>query len=183
MPVKLTRPDFVEIPINADLPYVDKLTPRQFEHFVGVLLKTRGFTGIQVTQASGDHGVDVIANKKRVRYAIQAKLYSSTVGAEAVREPVASLQYYKCKSAMVVTNNYFTKQAKEYAGKVGCELVDRDVLKQWLYEYKLATSSSATDGIRLQFRRHRLLLAMIAALTLLVLILLLFSEPLCQVLC
>lgn len=183
MPVKSLRANQIAIPKKADLQYVDRLTPRDFEHFVGELLTSRGFDQVSVTQASGDYGVDVLARKGKKHYAIQAKLYSNNVGTKAVSEPVAGLPFYQCQVAMVVTNSYFTKAAKIYANKVGCELVDRDVLKQWLEEYHLAAAPSITNGIRLQLSRHRILLTTLAGLVILVLILFALAEPLCAVFC
>lgn len=183
MPVKALSANQITIPENADLQYVDRLTPRDFEHFVGELLTMRGFDQVRVTQASGDYGVDVLARKGKKHYAIQAKLYSNNVGTKAVSEPVAGLPFYQCQVAMVVTNSYFTKAAKTFANKVGCELVDRDVLKQWLQEYHLAAAPSITNGVRLQLSRHRFLLAALAGLSVLALLLFALAEPLCAVFC
>jgi hypothetical protein len=82
-----------------------------------------------------------------------------------------------------VTNSYFTKSAKIYANELGCELVDRDVLKRWLEEYHLAVVPGITNGVRLQISRHRILLATLAGLTIFVLILFALAEPLCAVFC
>ncbi|MFN8494985.1 MAG: restriction endonuclease [Caldilineaceae bacterium] len=183
MPVKLSRLEHIEIPKEVDLTYVDKLTPRQFENFVGVLLKTRGFDGVGITPMSGDNGVDVIAHKNGKHYAIQTKLYSGKVGAADVHEPIAGLRYYNCQAAMVVTNSYFTKPAKEYASKVECELIDRDILKRWLYEYRLVTSPSAANGVWLQLSRHPNLLTIVVCVAVFVLLSLLFAAPLCEILC
>jgi HJR/Mrr/RecB family endonuclease len=183
MQVKSLRANQITIPENADLQYVDRLKGHDFEHFVGELLTTRGFDQVKITQASGDYGVDVLARKDGKHYAIQAKRYSSNVDRKAVSDSVAGRGFYKCQVAMVVTNSYFTKSAKIYANELGCELVDRDVLKRWLEEYHLAVVPGITNGVRLQISRHRILLATLAGLTIFVLILFALAEPLCAVFC
>lgn len=183
MPVESLRADQITIPENADLQYVDRLKGHDFEHFVGELLTTRGFDQVKITQASGDYGVDILARKDGKHYAIQAKRYSSNVDRKAISDSVAGLGFYKCQVAMVVTNSHFTKSAKIYANELGCKLVDRDVLKQWLEEYHLMAAPGIINGIRLQLSRHRILLATLAGLVILVLILFALAEPLCAVFC
>src|SRR4051812_22346291 len=62
-PVKLSPSKQFKLPEKLDLAYIDKLGDIEFEHFVAELLKTRGYTQVQVTRGSGDFGVDVIAHK------------------------------------------------------------------------------------------------------------------------
>jgi hypothetical protein len=37
---------------------------------------------------------------------------------------------------MVVTNSYFTRGAKQLAHSTGCELIDRDILAEWILDYQ-----------------------------------------------
>ena len=46
---------------------------------------------------------------------------------------------------MVVTNNYFTKGAKELAQSTACKLIDRDSLAQWILDYR-QDDGEATGG-------------------------------------
>lgn len=181
--VKLSYPKQINIPDLIDLSYADKLKPTQFEHFVGELLKTRGYNQVRVTQASGDFGVDIVARKKRKHYAIQVKQYSGKVSFEAVQQAVAGCPYYKCQAAMVVTNSYFTDAARQYAREVVCELIDRDTLKRWIDEYHLSKSPGFINQLQLQFSKHRILAISLVSIILLVALFIVFSEPLCKVLC
>lgn len=99
-----------------------------FEKYTGKLLKANGFTKVEVTQCSGDFGVDVIAYKDEIKYAIQCKKYSSPVGIKAVQEVIGSKAMNDCHVAVVLTNNKFTKSAKELAEKNNVLLWDRDKL-------------------------------------------------------
>ena len=45
----------------------------QFEYQCAEILKRNGFSRVQVTQSSGDQGVDIIAHKHRKKYGIQCR--------------------------------------------------------------------------------------------------------------
>ena len=49
---------------------VDAMDGHEFEYFCAELLKENGFVNVEVTQASGDFGVDVLAEKDGVTYAV-----------------------------------------------------------------------------------------------------------------
>jgi antitoxin component YwqK of YwqJK toxin-antitoxin module len=108
---------------------IDLMTGQQFEHFIAELFLKLGYT-TEVTQASGDQGIDVIASKDGKKTGIQTKCYSSSVGNTAIQEAVAGRVHYKLDRAMVITNNYFTDAAKKLAGSNAVILWDRSVLKE-----------------------------------------------------
>ena len=81
-----------------------------------------------MTQCSSDFGVDVIAYKDEIKYAIQCKKYSSPVGIKAVQEVIGSKAMNDCHVAVVLTNNTFTKSAIELAEKNNVLLWGRDKL-------------------------------------------------------
>ena len=103
-----------------------------FEEYCANLLKDNGFTNIETTKASGDHGVDILAEKFDVTYAVQCKYYSSPVGNKAVQEAHSGRGYYKRDIAVVMTNNSFTPQAKDEADQLGVKLWDGERLKQMI---------------------------------------------------
>jgi len=98
------------------------MTGLEFEHFCAETLKRNGYTEVEVTQASGDQGVDVLAQKDGLQYAVQCKYYSSTVGNAAVQQAYAGKAYYDCDAAMVMTNSTFTQSARDLAERTGVEL-------------------------------------------------------------
>lgn len=114
------------------MPHVnfDQLGGAEFEKFVSDLLTRRGYR-VQHTGKAGDLGVDLIAEKKPYRYAVQVKRQSTPVSRHAVSDAVAGKAHYNCNAAMVVTNNLFTQGALELAKSNGCKLVDRIVLTEW----------------------------------------------------
>lgn len=107
---------------------IDTMEGHEFEHFCADLLQRNGFTDVEVTKASGDFGIDVLAQKDGVTYGIQCKCYSDTVGNHAVQEAFSGAQYYHRMVAVVMTNNYFTPAAIETAQRTNVLLWDRDKL-------------------------------------------------------
>lgn len=106
-----------------------------YEYECANILKARGFHNVQVTQASGDQGLDVIAYKDGRKYGIQCKLYSHPVGNFAVQEAYSGAKFYNCDEAAVMTNNTFTRSAKELADRTGVILWDncRPIINNYNY--------------------------------------------------
>lgn len=104
----------------------DSMSGEDFEEFCADILRGNGFTDVEVTKASGDHGVDVLAKKDGIKYAIQCKRYSKPVGNKAVQEVYSGKDIYKADVAVVMSNMDFTAQAIEDAKKLNVELWNRD---------------------------------------------------------
>lgn len=107
---------------------VDLMTGIEFENFINKLFMKMGYS-VELTKASGDQGIDVIAEKDGEKIGIQAKCYSSSVSNSSVQEVVAGKNFYKCDRAIVITNNYFTKSAIELAKANNVILWNREMLK------------------------------------------------------
>lgn len=126
----------------------DNMDGIQFENFCANLLRKNGYIDVKTTKASGDYGVDILAKKDDVTYAIQCKCYSNSVGNKAVQEVLAGKAYYKALVAIVITNNYFTSAAKEMAKETSVLLWDRDYLKELINKSgkdEKATNSEANN--------------------------------------
>ena len=106
----------------------------EFEHFCADLLKDKGFVDVEVTKGSGDYGIDILAEKDGVTYAIQCKAYASPVGVKAIQEAFAGKEYYDRMVGAVLTNQYFTNPAVEAAKKLKILLWDRGYLDSMLEE-------------------------------------------------
>lgn len=122
---------------------IDKMDGIEFEQFFANLLWNSGYTNVEVTSASGDYGVDILANKAGIKYAIQCKRYSNSVGIDAIQQVYAGASYYKCDVAVVVTNSTFTKAATNTANSLDVLLWDRDVLIRMLGENRSNTQSES----------------------------------------
>lgn len=114
---------------NARARELDEMDGFDFEYYCADLLAANGFIDVQVTRSSGDYGIDILAEKEGVTYAIQCKRYNGLVGVKAVQEAYAGRDYYDRMVGAVLTNQYFTKPAVEAARKLKILLWDRDYIQ------------------------------------------------------
>ena len=112
----------------------DEMEGHEFEYFCADLLEKRGFEEVEVTKGSGDYGVDILAEKDGVTYAIQCKRYDGPVGVKAVQEAYAGRGYYARMVGAVLTNQYFTTPAVEAAKKLKILLWDGGYLESMMEE-------------------------------------------------
>lgn len=119
---------------KCEINELDEIEGHDFEYYCAELLKKRGFIDVTVTKGSGDYGVDVLAEKDGVTYAIQCKAYTTPVGVKAVQEAFAGKEYYDRMVGAVLTNQYFTKPAVDAAKKLKILLWDRGYLDSMIEE-------------------------------------------------
>lgn len=113
---------------------MDMMEGHEFEFFCAELLKKNGFLEVEVTRGSRDYGVDILAQKEGVTYAIQCKCYNTPIGIKAIQEAYAGRDYYDCMVGVVMTNQYFTTPAVEVAKKLKILMWDRGYLDSMLEE-------------------------------------------------
>lgn len=113
---------------------MDEMEGHEFEYFCAELLEKQGFVDVEVTRGSGDFGVDILAEKDGVTYAVQCKRYQGPVGVDAVLRTYAGKDYYDCMVGAVMTNQYFTAPAAEAAGKLHILLWDRGYVEYMMEE-------------------------------------------------
>ena len=101
-----------DIPLFAQ--FDDNMSPVDFELFCAEQLKQSGWDA-QITKASRDQGVDVIAEKNGLRIVLQCKLYTRPVGNKAVQEAAAAKAHEKADYGIVVTNSDYTSAAEQLA--------------------------------------------------------------------
>ena len=136
---QIILPEWKEVPELPDsknpeqvLNIIDKMNGTAFELFCAELLKDNGFINVELTAKTGDQGVDIIAEKDSVRYAVQCKCYESDLGNTSIQEVYAGKEMYGCHVGVVLTNRYFTKGAIELAEKTHVLLWDRDTIKKMI---------------------------------------------------
>lgn len=125
---------------------IDNMDGHGFEHWCADLLKKMGFINVEVTPGSGDQGVDVLAEKDGIKYAIQCKCYSHDLGNTPIQEVEAGRIFYGCHVGVVMTNRYFTKGAKELAQKTGTLLWDRKFISNMVDQLGYAILDSKVES-------------------------------------
>lgn len=99
----------------------------EYEIAISNALSRLGWT-VRMTGSGGDQGVDVLAERNGVLYAIQCKYYSTPVGNSAVQQVHAGAAYYGAPHSAVVSNAPYTKSAMQLADSLGVRLLhDRDL--------------------------------------------------------
>lgn len=127
---------------QAGIADIDKLSGKEFEEYLEVFFQRLGYQ-VKRTPYQGDYGADLILSKDGVKTAVQAKRYNRSVGLKAVQEIAAAKEYYGCDKAMVVTNSYFSNQAKSLAKATQVELWDREQLVSNLIVSKKSSIASS----------------------------------------
>ena len=118
-----------------ELADIDHMSGVEFEHYIGTLLQSVGYK-VSFTAQTGDYGVDILAKRNHVTYAIQAKRYSGSVGNHAIMEAIAGKTYFRSDKAIVLTSNYFTLHARMQAAASNCILIDRNKLAEWILAFQ-----------------------------------------------
>lgn len=146
---------------------LDYMDGHDFEIVCAKILQSNGFSDVEVTKASGDYGIDILARKSGVRYAIQCKCYSSPVGNHAVQEAYSGAAYYGGRIPVVLTNQTFTPAAIETANAIGVQLWGRDKLESMLSAYNQIPTSELAGRAILRFLFAELSSAVATILTVL----------------
>jgi protein-disulfide isomerase-like protein with CxxC motif len=102
---------------------ISALSGLEFEKHVAETYSRLGYR-VQVTKASGDAGVDVIAEMGAERLAIQTKQYAGSVGNDSVQQAFTGKTIYNCTGAVVVCSSTFTSAAQAAARATNVELID-----------------------------------------------------------
>jgi len=116
--------------LRCGLAELDEMSGVEFEEYVAAQLRAAGWS-VTHTATTGDYGVDLIAKKGGTRMAVQCKRLAKAVGVAAVQQVVSGALHHGCDQTVVVTNQSFTKAARQLAGTHRCRLVAREQLQIW----------------------------------------------------
>jgi restriction system protein len=107
-----------------DIDRVDGLT---FEQYLRTAFLRLGYD-VEISRYRGDDGADLVVRKDGRTIAVQASRYSRNVGVKAVLAALAAKGHYDADAAMVVTNRFYTTDAKVLARTNDVILWDRERL-------------------------------------------------------
>jgi restriction system protein len=109
--------------------YREDMSPEEFEHYCAAVLRERKWKA-RVTRASGDQGVDIVANKRGMRIVVQCKKYSKPVGNRAVQEIVAAIAHEDAQRGVVVATSDYTPAAASLAASNQVLLLHHEDLRR-----------------------------------------------------
>jgi Holliday junction resolvasome RuvABC ATP-dependent DNA helicase subunit len=136
--------------MEGDGKAIDSLSGVDFEKVVANLLSRMGFHA-EMTRASGDGGIDVIASLDKPivggRYLFQCKRFSpiNLIGSPTLRDFYGAVTADRAVKGVFITTSDFTPQAREFGEKVGLELINFSRLQALLKEYGLSEANWAID--------------------------------------
>ncbi|GAB1812884.1 restriction endonuclease [Mycobacterium sp. MUNTM1] len=140
---------------KSGLRAIDRMSGTEFEEFVAAQLRVAGYS-VTPTASTGDYGVDLIAKKDGARMAVQCKRLAKAVGVAAVQQVVAGALHHGCNRTVVVTNQTFTKAARQLAGTHRCRLVGRSQVQGWTQiQSVVVRGPRRTHGVAPQSRTPR----------------------------
>ncbi|MHB8324734.1 MAG: restriction endonuclease [Candidatus Dormibacteria bacterium] len=119
------------------LSQIDSLTGSRagasFEEWVAQLLDSQGFDRVTRVGGPGDHGADLVLEGAGARTVVQVKWSAKdAIGAQGVQQVHMARSYYGASSALLVSNQEFTRQAKDEAGSVAVVLWGRGRVRELL---------------------------------------------------
>lgn len=106
------------------------VNPYEYEKLIADIFENLGWTTFN-TPKSGDQGADIVMQKEGFTYVVQCKLYSQPVGNKAVQEVSSAKAYYEAVGSVVVTNNEYTKSARQLAESQNVWLLHDSQLVEW----------------------------------------------------
>jgi len=120
-----------------------RISWRKMEELTGELFRKKGYS-IEVTQASGDYGIDVWAKKDDMTIGIQVKKWRKDVGFDDVAKTLGSNMSKANKYILISTTSFFTPQAWEHQKQHSTiiELWDTNRFKKEIRSNFVKSSSS-----------------------------------------
>jgi len=114
--------------IDLKMRFNKNMDPYEYEAFCAAQFKKNKWKS-EVTQASSDQGVDVVAKKNNKILVAQCKRFNKPVGNKAVQEVVAGIKFYKADIACVIAPNGFTNSAEQLAKSNKVKLIHHSEIK------------------------------------------------------
>jgi Holliday junction resolvasome RuvABC ATP-dependent DNA helicase subunit len=100
---------------------------REFEHWAASMFRREGYS-VHITDASGDHGIDLILSRDGRTSAVQCKRWTDPVGEPVLRDFYGAIVSAGISSGIVVTTSEFTASAKSFAQGKPIRLIEMDEL-------------------------------------------------------
>ncbi|MCX7939136.1 MAG: restriction endonuclease [Thermoflexales bacterium] len=107
----------------------------EFRARIAAILEQRGFAAHVPRPPSGaeDWQTDLIAvDASGKRWFVFALRHNGAISAATISVAEARRQLYQCTACMLITNGRFQAAARQRAAQLGCVLVDREQLAEWL---------------------------------------------------
>lgn len=143
---QVNRETMVANMIGSD---INSMSGIDFEVVCQQLVESMGFRA-EITKASGDGGIDLIAHNYQPllsgKYIIQCKRYSGSVGEPIIRDLYGVVMSERANKGILMTTGQFTRSAIAFAEGKPMELIDGVKLKELLLQYGLCYEDNSSDS-------------------------------------
>jgi hypothetical protein len=119
---------------KAGLKQVKKMSRKEFINFVNFHFMRLGYS-TEKTRQAGETSADFIIKKNNRKSAVLVVRSNRKIGVRIVESVLSAYRFLDCSNFVVVTDNFFSDEVKEFAEENNIELWDRN---------KLASSIIAT---------------------------------------
>lgn len=107
-----------------------RISPREFEIYIGELFSELGYEKVEVTSFSNDKGVDVLIEHKGEIIVVQCKRFKGVIGSPYIQSFIGAIHHAKADRGIFVTTSVFSFEAIKMASQHPIELVDGAKLAQ-----------------------------------------------------
>ena len=123
-----------------------------FERILARLLMYDGFENVRQVGGSGDHGADVIANKRQKRWLIQAKQWKKPVGIDVLNETIRSIRDYNAQIPVIAASNGFDAELRKQQLVLQSQNIP---LQLWDEKFLMHRASQITPGLIVNNKKPR----------------------------
>ena len=130
--------------IKYRLEQLEKLTPEEFEDFIGEVFEALDFQ-VERVGGSGDQGADLKLTRGPARAVVQCKFYKkSLIGSPELQKFLGTIHQSESQKGYFVTTSSFSLSAEKFAANQPIELIDGPRLAELVREL-VALDRSARD--------------------------------------
>ena len=130
--------------IKHRLEQLEKLTPEEFEDFIGEVFEALDFQ-VERVGGSGDQGADLKLTRGPARAVVQCKFYKkSLIGSPELQKFLGTIHQSESQKGYFVTTSSFSLSAEKFAANQPIELIDGPRLAELVREL-VALDRSARD--------------------------------------
>ncbi|RLT13486.1 MAG: restriction endonuclease [Planctomycetota bacterium] len=130
--------------IKHRLEQLEKLTPEEFEDFIGEVFEALDFQ-VERVGGSGDQGADLKLTRGPARAVVQCKFYKkSLIGSPELQKFLGTIHQSESQKGYFVTTSCFSLSAEKFAANQPIELIDGPRLAELVREL-VALDRSARD--------------------------------------
>ncbi|WP_260563313.1 restriction endonuclease [Bacillus safensis] len=130
--------------VKSGIKDIDYMNDFQFEQYLAYMFSANDYK-VQVTPERKGFRADFIIKKSGAKIVVQAKRQKAKVGIKAIQEIVTAKNHYKAEESWVITNNFYTKGARELAESNDVKLLDRYKLIELMTALNLSVSMTAGE--------------------------------------